>query len=107
MEVGLKADIAGFNSKKVNVHFVFEIKSQPFYFDNGFTLKKSLYGDVKLTKNPYPGKYSYSGYGISFDIGGSFSLLNGCFGKNVIGGANMSSCMHIDNKRISYFLVKI
>ena len=62
---------------------------------------------MKLTKNPYPGKYSYSGYGISFDIGGSFSLLNGCFGKNVIGGANMSSCMHIDNKRISYFLVKI
>ena len=32
---------------------------------------------MKLTKNAYPGKYSYSGYGISFDIGGTFSLLNG------------------------------
>ena len=94
MEVGWKADIAGFNSKKINLHFVFEIKSQPFYFENGFTLRNS--GDVELTKN---GKYSYSGYGISFDLDGSFSLLNRCFGKNVvIGGANMSSYMHTEIK---------
>ena len=48
--------------------FFFEIKSWPFYFDNGFTLRSSLFGDVKLTKNSDPDKYSYFSYGISFDV---------------------------------------
>ena len=33
-----------------------------------FTLGNSLFGAVKLTKNAYPDKYRYSGYGIGFDI---------------------------------------
>ena len=52
-------------------------------------LKSSLLGAVKLTKNADPDKHSYSRYGISFDIHGTFSLRNGGFGKNiVIFGAN-------------------
>ena len=37
-------------------------------------LRNSLFGDIKLTKNPDLDKYSFSGYGISFDVRGTFSL---------------------------------
>ena len=37
------------------------MKPWPYYFDNGFTLKKSLFGIFKLTKNDDPDKYCYSG----------------------------------------------
>ena len=51
---------------------------------NGFSLINFLLGAVKLNKNPDPEKYSYSGYGISFDVRGIFSLPSGGLGKNVI-----------------------
>ena len=63
-------------------------------------LKSSLLGTVKLTKNADPDKYSYSRYGISFDIHGTFSLRNGGFGKNiVIFGANTGWFVHVDHRR--------
>ena len=34
-----------------------------------FTLKDGLFGSVKVTKNSDTDKYSYSGYGIRFDLG--------------------------------------
>ena len=55
---------------------------------------------VKLTKNADPDKYSYSGYCISFDVCGTFSMTNGGFGKNVIKlRAHMSSSVHVDHKK--------
>ena len=85
------------------MYIVFEIKPWPFYFDNGFTSRNSLFGGAKVTKNPDLDNYSYSGYGISFDVCGTFSLGNGGFSMNVIKfGADMSSSVHVDNKeRIS------
>ena len=57
-----------------------------------------LFVAVKLTKNADPNKYSYSGYGISFDVCGTFSLANSGFGKNIIiFGANISSSGHVEN----------
>ena len=35
---------------------------------------------VNLTKHADSGKYSYSGYGISFDVRGTVSLANDGFG---------------------------
>ena len=68
------------------------MKPWPFYTDDGFMLRHSLFGAVKLTKNADLDKYSYSGYGISFDVGG--------FNKSVvIFGFDMSSSAHIDNKK--------
>ena len=32
-----------------------------------FSLNNCLFGNVKITKNADPNKYSYSGYGIGFD----------------------------------------
>ena len=61
--------------------------------------ENSLFGGVKLVKNADIGKYKYSGYGIGFDRRGTFSVANG-FAKNVIiFGVDMSSSVHVDNKK--------
>ena len=61
---------------------------------------KNLFGAVALTKNADIDKYGYSGYGIGFDRRSSFSFPGGGFGQNVlIFGADMSSSIHVDNKK--------
>ena len=58
-----------------------------------------LFGAVKLTKNADIDKYKYSGYGIGFDLRGTFSHPSGGFGKNfIIFGADMSSSVYTNNK---------
>ena len=53
--------------------------------ESKFALAASLFGAVKLTKNSYPDKYSYSGSGI---------------GKNaMIFGVDNSSSQHADNRK--------
>ena len=45
-------------------------------------------------------KYGYSGFGIGFDRRSSYSFPGGGFGQNIlIFGADMSSSIHIDNKK--------
>ena len=64
---------------------VYEINLQPVTVFQDFPLGSSLFGAVKLTTNTDPDRYKYSGYGIGFDAGGSFSLSDGSgFDKNVI-----------------------
>ena len=59
-----------------------------------------FFRSVKLTKNADLNKYKYRGYSIGFDSRSKFSLPDGSMGKNVIiFGVDMSSSVHIDNKR--------
>ena len=96
----LKTDSVGFNYKSIDLYINYEIKSWLYFTDNGFTLRNSLFGNVSSTTYSDPDKYSYFGYGISFDVRWTFSLLNGGFGCNVIiFGADMSSSVYIDNKK--------
>ena len=45
-------------------------------------------------------EYKYSGYGVGFDRRSSFSFPSGGFGQNVlIFRADMSSSIHVDNKK--------
>ena len=65
-----------------------------------FTLGSCFSGGVKWIKNADPDKYLYSGHGIGFDPRGYHPLPDGSVGKNgIIFGADMSSSVHIDNKR--------
>ena len=70
-----------------------KINLLPHKQSTDFTLRNSLFGAVKLTKNVEFDKYKYFGYGIGFNARGSFSLSDGSrFGKNVIiFSADMSS----------------
>ena len=59
-----------------------------------------MFGAIKLTKNDDLDKYKYSGYGIGFDVHGTFSFPSGGFGCNVIiFGVDTGSSIHVDNNK--------
>ena len=64
-----------------------------------FALNDYFFGNVKITKNTDPNKYSYSGYGIEFDSSSVFSIQNFDWGKNIIiFGVDRSASVHASNK---------
>ena len=69
-------------------------------------LGNSLFGAVKITKNVDFDQYKYYGYGVEFDINGTFSLSNGIeLGKNfIMFGVDMNLLVHIDNEK-KYILI--
>ena len=83
----------------VNIYIVYELAASSSHTSDP-TIKIILFGAVNLTKNADIEKYKYSGYGIGFDRRSSFSFPNGGFGHNVLlFRADMSSSIHIDNKK--------
>ena len=85
--------------KVANIYIVYELGA-PWSHINDPTLKNCLFGAVTLTKNADIDKYGYSGYGIGLDGKTSFSFSGSGFGQNVIiFGVDMSSSLHVDNKK--------
>ena len=83
----------------VNIYIVYELGASGSN-DNDPTLKNSLFGAVRLTKNADIDKYGYSGYGIKFDRKSSFSFPACGFSQNVLNfGADTSSSVYADNKK--------
>ena len=59
-----------------------------------------MLGAVKITKTVDRDTYVYTGYDIGFSMRSEFSLPDGSMIKNVIiFGVDMSSSVHIDNKK--------
>ena len=88
------------HGKLVNIYIVYEINKKDNTVISDPTLENCLFGAVTLTKNADIDKYGYPGYGIGFDRKGSFSFSSGGYGQNVIiFGVDMSSSIHIDNKK--------
>ena len=84
----------------VNLFIVYELDRWSRELNTDFTLKYCLFGAVKLTKNADPDKCKYSGYGLGFDSRSEFLLPDGSMSKSVIiFGVDMSSSVHIDNKK--------
>ena len=91
------------HGKIVNIYIVYEINKKDNTIISHPTLENCLFGAVTLIKNADIDKYGYSGYEIGFDRKGSFSFPGGEYGQNVITfGADMSSSLHIDNKKKTY-----
>ena len=87
------------HKKVVNIYIVYELGASSSHISDP-TIKNCLFGMVILTKIADIEKYRYSGCGIGFDRRSSFSFPSGGFGQNVlIFGADMSSSIHIDNKK--------
>ena len=87
------------HKKVVNIYIVYELGASSSHISNP-TLINCLFGAVTLTKNADLEKHGYSGYGIGFERRSSFSFPSGGFGQNVlIFGADMSSSIHVDNKK--------
>ena len=96
----LKQDkITSTNRKIVKIYIIYELTGSTSEH-NDPTVKYSLFGAVRLTKNAEIDKYGYSGYGIGFDRRGGFSLPSTGLGRNVIiFGVGMSSSTKIDNRK--------
>ena len=87
------------HKKGVNIYIVYELGSSNSH-DSDPTIKNCLFGAVTLTKNVDIEKYKNSGYCIGFDRRSNFSFTGGGFAQNVlIFGADMSTFIHIDNKK--------
>ena len=83
----------------VNIYIVYEISA---ITRNSYDPKliNGLFGAVTLVKNSDINKFGYTGYGIGFDRGTTFSFPSGGFGHNVlIFGVDMSGSAHTDNKK--------
>ena len=90
------------HGKIVNIYAVYELGATSSNINNP-TLKNVLFGAVTLTKNTDIDKYRYSGYGIGFDRTSRFSFPSGGFGQNIIIiGVDMSSSVHINNKKKTF-----
>ena len=87
------------HKKVVNIYIVYELGASSSH-DSDPTIKNCLFGAATLTKNADIEKYKYFGYDIGFDRRSSLSFTGGEFGQNVlIFGADMSTSIHIDNKK--------
>ena len=87
------------HEKVVNIYIVYELGPSTSHTSDP-TMKNCSFGALTLAKNADIEKYKYSGYGIGFDRRSSFSLPSSGFGQNVlIFGADMSSFIHVDNKK--------
>ena len=88
------------HGKIVNIYIVYETNKKDNSAISNPTLENCFFGAVTLTKNADIDKYGYSAYGIGFDRKGSFSFSSDGYGQNVIiFGVDMSSSIHIDNKK--------
>ena len=83
----------------INLCLSYELGPELKYLNTDFTLDNCLFESVKLTRNPDPDKYNYTGYGIGFYSRSEFLFTDGSYGKLVIiFGADMSSSVYVDNK---------
>ena len=99
----LKQDEATYSHGAIaNVFIVYEI-SENYNISSYPALENCLFGAVSLTKHADIDQYKYSGYSIGFDRKGEFSSGSNGFGRNVIiFGADMSSSVHSNNKKIIF-----
>ena len=82
----------------INIYIVYKITKND-HISSCPTLKNCTFGAVKLNKNPGVDKYKYCGYSTGFDRKEKFSFGDG-FGHNTIFfGVDMSSSVHVDNKK--------
>ena len=102
----LKQDEITYDQGKiVNIYIFYDLKSNLNY-NPDFTLENCLFGTVKVTKNADVNTYRYFGYGIGFDGKGVFSHPTRSFGNNaVIFGVDMSSSVHIDDKKADILIL--
>ena len=90
---------------RINVFIVYNLDTWSRNLNSDFTLKDCLFGDVKLAMTQVN---IYSGHGIGFDSRSELSLPDGSVGKNVIiFRVDMSSSVHIDNKKKDILILGI
>ena len=100
----IKEDMS--NKIGISIYCVYKLDSISSSRDDTFTVQNALFGAMQVINNADTSKYKYTGYGICFDEGGSFSKGNISNGKNVlIFGADESSLVHQNNKANNIYVM--
>ena len=86
----------------LNLYIVYELNTCPGDPTNNLTLKN--FRTLKLTRNANRSKFTFNGWGITFDGKGFWSFDNDTAGNVTIFGVNNSSSSPVDNPK-SNFLV--
>ena len=77
-------------TKSVNVYIVDDLAAWPRNPTNNFKFKNCMFGATNVVKNSGKEKYVYSGYGITFDSGGSWSFSNDTARNVIIFGVDIT-----------------
>ena len=88
----------------VNIYIVYEI-SKNFNNSSYRTLENCLFRAVSLTKHVDIDQCKYSGHGVGFDRKRTFSVDNGCSKNCIISGVDVTSSVHVDNKKNDILIV--
>ena len=95
------------NDNIVNICIVYLIDPISNSRNTDYTVQNALFGGVKITKDATDtSKNKYEGYGICFDEGGMFSMVNINNGRNVlIIGVHENSVIHLNNNANNIFIM--
>ena len=94
-------------TKIVNVYIVYDLDAWLRNPTNNFKFKNCLFGATNIVKNSDKEKYVYSGYGITFDSGGSWSFDNGTASNVIIFGVDSRSSSHVDNRKNNFLILDL
>ena len=110
--IGIKFDkdaLAGeqnnYLSKIVNAYIVYDLDAWPRNPTNNFKFNNCLFGATNIVTISDKEKYTYSGYGITFDCAGSWSFDNDFARNGIIFGADNSSLSHSDNRKKNFLIL--
>ena len=57
----------------VNIYIVYRLNPRSSARNTDYTIQNALFGAMKITKNTHYSKNNYTGYGLCFDEGGTFT----------------------------------
>ena len=92
-------------TKILNFNIVYDLAAWSKNPTNNFKFKNCLFGATNIVKNSDKEKYVYSGYGITFDSGGSWSFDNGTARNVIIFDGYSSSSSHVDNRKNNFLIL--
>ena len=92
-------------NKIVNVFIIYDLAVWPRNSTDNLKFKNCLIEATNIVKNSDKEKYVYSGYGITFDSGGSWSFNNSTVRNVIIFGDGNSWSSHVDNRKYNFLIL--
>ena len=86
-------------TKTVNVYIACDLNTWPTIRLTNSKFKKHLFGATNIVKNSDKSKGVYTGHGIGFDGGSSWSFVNDFHQNIIIFGVDNSSSPHADKHK--------
>ena len=89
-------------TKTVNAYIACDLNTWPTIRLTNSKFKKHLFGATNIVKNSDKSKWVYTGHGIGFDGGSSWSFVNDFHQNIIIFGVDNSSSPHADKHKNNF-----